>query len=239
MSTGATSDLNAKSKFEIQPLGDSALIVEFAATSADDALRQIHSAAQIVGQSSFVGLIEAVPGFSSLTVHYDPLQANWPVMRERVADCISKMPAAKFPKGKQVEIPVCYDAEFALDLSLVSQHCRLSLEAIIALHSAAKYTVQLIGFAPGFCYLAGMPKELTTPRLSVPRVRVPGGSIGIGQNQTGIYPIEIPGGWNLIGRTPMRMFRPEDNPPTTLLPGDQVSFKRISKSDFDLWQDSM
>ncbi len=213
------------------------MIVDFLSASASDVLGQVHSAAQIIGQSSLMGFVEAVPGFSSLTIHYDPLQADWPTMRQRVADIVAKAPSPKLPKGKAIEVPVCYDAEFASDMELVSRHCGLSTDAVIARHSQAKYIVQLIGFAPGFCYLAGLPSELATPRLANPRLRVPVGSIGIGQNQTGIYPIEIPGGWNLIGRTPLRMFRPDRHPPTTVAPGDLVTIKRISKDEFDAWRE--
>ena len=139
-------------------------------------------------------------------------------------------------KGRTVEIPVCYDPEFGPDLGLVAKQAKLTPEEVIKRHGKPEYLVYLVGFAPGFPYLGGLPKELHTPRHAKPRMVVPPGSVGIGGQQTGIYPLATPGGWNLIGRTPVRLFRPEENPPVLLRAGDQVKFRAISREEFAKWE---
>ena len=135
-------------------------------------------------------------------------------------------------KSRTVEIPICYGGDFGPDLGVVAAQAKISPEDVIKRHSRAEYFVHLVGFAPGFAYLGGLPKELATPRRATPRTQVPAGALGIGGAQTGIYPMVTPGGWNLIGRTPLRMFRPEQNPPTLLLAGDRVKFRAISRAEF-------
>jgi inhibitor of KinA len=132
-----------------------------------------------------------------------------------------------------IEVPVCYDAKFALDLDEVTNHVGVSAEQVIELHSSVTYRVSCLGFTPGFPYLSGLPAELNMPRRPVPRKRVPAGSVAIGGNQTGIYPTPSPGGWNVIGRTPMRLFTPAKNPPALLCPGDTVRFRPISLAEFE------
>jgi inhibitor of KinA len=132
-----------------------------------------------------------------------------------------------------IEIPVCYDAEFGFDLDRVAEHTKLSAREVVDLHSTAEYRVACIGFVPGFTFLAGLPKNLATPRRDVPRKEIPPGSVGIGGAQTGIYPLLSPGGWNLIGRTPLKLFDPLKNPPTLLHPGDRVRFRAIARKEFE------
>jgi inhibitor of KinA len=132
-----------------------------------------------------------------------------------------------------VEIPVCYESEFAPDLDDVARHAQISTEEVVDLHSAAEYRVACIGFVPGFTFLAGLPEKLATPRRDTPRKEIPPGSVGIGGWQTGIYPSRSPGGWNLIGRTPLKLFDPTTNPPTTLRPGDRVRFRVITSEKFE------
>jgi inhibitor of KinA len=132
-----------------------------------------------------------------------------------------------------VEIPVCYDPEFALDVDDVARRASISPSEVIRLHSSAEYRVACIGFVPGFPFLAGLPKKLATPRRDVPRKQIPPGSVGIGGAQTGIYPLRSPGGWNLIGRTPLRLFDSRKNPPVLLRAGDRVHFRMITRDEFE------
>jgi inhibitor of KinA len=132
-----------------------------------------------------------------------------------------------------IEIPVCYDAEFGFDLNRVAEHTKLSKREIVDLHGAGEYRVACIGFVPGFTFLSGLPKNLATPRRDVPRKEIPAGSVGIGGAQTGIYPLRSPGGWNLIGRSPLRLFDASKNPPTLLCPGDRVRFRAITREEFE------
>jgi inhibitor of KinA len=134
---------------------------------------------------------------------------------------------------RSLEIPVCYDAEFALDLARIAEQTTLDPSEVIALHLSAKYTTACIGFMPGFPFLAGLPKELHSPRLATPRTRVPAGSVAIAGAQSGVYPLESPGGWNVIGRTPIRLFDANANPPALLRPGDRVRFRAITRDEFD------
>src|SRR5262249_45597643 len=134
---------------------------------------------------------------------------------------------------RSVEVPVCYDPEFAPDLDDVSRRTGRATKEVIDLHSTAEYRVACIGFVPGFPFLAGLAKELATPRRDTPRKEIPPGSVGIGGAQTGIYPLRSPGGWNLIGRTPLKLFDPTNNPPALLRAGDRVRFRAITREEFE------
>jgi inhibitor of KinA len=134
-----------------------------------------------------------------------------------------------------VEIPVCYDPEFALDLDHVAQHAQMSPKEVVDLHRATDYHVNCIGFTPGFPYLAGLPEKLATPRRATPRKEIPAGSVAIGGRQSGIYSLRSPGGWNVIGRTPLRLFDPQKNPPALLRAGDRLRFQAISRQEFEAW----
>jgi inhibitor of KinA len=136
-------------------------------------------------------------------------------------------------KRRRIEIPVCYDADFALDLARVEVETNLSADTIIALHSSAEFVVACVGFMPGFPFLAGLPEKLRTTRLATPRTKVPAGSVAIARTQAGVYPVESPGGWNLIGRTPLRLFDANANPPALLQAGDRVRFRGITRNEFE------
>jgi inhibitor of KinA len=135
--------------------------------------------------------------------------------------------------ARPVEIPVCYEPEFALDIDRVAEQAQISASEVVDLHSGSEYRVACIGFVPGFPFLAGLPKQLATPRRDTPRKEIPAGSVGIGGAQTGIYPLRSPGGWNLIGRTPLKLFDPTKDPPTLLCPGDRVRFRAITREQFE------
>jgi inhibitor of KinA len=134
---------------------------------------------------------------------------------------------------RPVEIPVCYDLEFAADLEDVARYAQISTKEVVDLHTGAEYRVACIGFVPGFPFLAGLVKTLATPRRATPRKEIPPGSVGIGGAQTGIYPLRSPGGWNLIGRTPLKLFDPIKNPPALLRAGDRVRFRAITRQEFE------
>ena len=235
---------------EIIPLGDSALIVRMREQFEDapeEALDEVLRAFQLIQGAAIPGVIELAPAYTSVAVFFDPLavfKANgtadgvfdWLATRIRSAVTSSsghrrRRSAATAPRS--VEIPVCYDPEFALDLDRVAEHTKLSKPEIIDLHSTTEYRVACIGFVPGFPFLAGLPKTLATPRRDTPRKEISPGSVGIGGAQTGIYPLRSPGGWNLIGRTPVKLFDSTKNPPTLLRPGDRVRFRAITLEEFE------
>lgn len=232
---------------EISPLGDCGLILRvcdrFAYVEAE-ALDQVLGYMDFLRRAKLPGVTEMAPSYTTIAVFYDPARVAaagappWQVF-EWLAAHIQTVIAngevrLKRPIASAIEIPVCYDDKFALDLDEVSQHAGLSAQQVIELHSGAEYRVHCVGFTPGFPYLSGLPAELATPRRSVPRKEVPAGSIAIGGNQAGIYPMKSPGGWNIIGRTPLRLFRPKKNPPALLCAGDLVSFRPIGRDEFDL-----
>jgi inhibitor of KinA len=182
---------------------------------------------QQLQNAAIPGVIELAPAYTSVTAFFDPITvakaAETPdKVFDRLAARIRTAVAAGADRGRHriatqrrvrlVEIPVCYDREFALDIDDVARRAAISPGDVIRLHSIAEYRVACIGFVPGFPFLAGLPKELATPRRDVPRKQIPPGSVGIGGAQTGIYPLRSPGGWNLIGRTPLRLFDPQKNP---------------------------
>src|SRR5271165_3519230 len=173
------------------------------------------------------------PGYASLLIDFDPLRMT----HDELTAVVEQLGGTNsFEAGRGaavVTIPVCYGAEFGPDLLDVAHHAGLSVEEVVRLHSSPTYLVYFLGFSPGFVYLGGLPEMLHTPRLATPRPSVAGGSVGIAGSQTGIYPVDSPGGWKLIGRTPLRMFDPEATPPTRLQPGDRLKFSPINRVTFE------
>ena len=235
---------------EIVPLGDSALIVhvrEQFEDAPEETLNEVLQTFQQLRSAAIPGVIELAPAYTSVAVFCDPLQVakasghpdrafDW--LEERVRRIV----AAAADRGERrrtrrnihsVEIPVCYDPEFAPDLDEVARRAQISTKEVVDLHSAAEYRVACIGFVPGFPFLVGLPKKLATPRRSTPRKEIAPGSVGIGGAQTGIYPLRSPGGWNLIGRTPLKLFDPTKDPPVLLRAGDRVHFRAITGEEFE------
>jgi inhibitor of KinA len=238
------------SSMEISPLGDSALIVRMRDRFDDapeETLDTVLRAFQQIQGAAIPCVIELAPAYTSVAVFFDPIAIaktteksgelfDWLVERIRTAVAAGAERGRRRgarPEVRLVEIPVCYDPEFALDIDDVTRRAAISPSEVVHLHSTAEYRVACIGFVPGFPFLAGLPKELATPRRNEPRKQIPPGSVGIGGAQTGIYPLRSPGGWNLIGRTPLRLFDPEKNPPALLRAGDRVRFREITRNEFE------
>jgi len=173
--------------------------------------------------------VGGVPAYSSLAVIYDPTLIDFGGVKRAVEGVEA---SAESFEGELVEIPVVYGGEYGPDLEFVAKHSGLSVDEVIEIHSKPVYRVYFLGFLPGFAYLGGMDERIAAPRLERPRLKVPSGSVGIAGKQTGIYPIESPGGWRLIGRTPLRLFNPEKEPPTLLQPGDRVKFVPVDEYEF-------
>ena len=235
---------------EIIPLGDSALIVRVRDQFEDapeETLDEVLRTLQQLRNAAIPGVVELAPAYTSVAVFFDPITVaklggptgevfDWLVTRIRAAvgrrtGDRRSLVGRSLPRI--VEIPVCYDAEFGLDLDRVAEHTRLSADEVVDLHSRAEYRVACIGFVPGFPFLTGLAKKLATPRRATPRKEISPGSVGIGGPQTGIYPLRSPGGWNLIGRTPLRLFDPQKDSPTLLRAGDRVRFRAITREEFE------
>ncbi|CAN5631693.1 5-oxoprolinase subunit PxpB [soil metagenome] len=214
---------------EILPLGDSALLVRLSGMEPLHALERLRA-----GELS--GVVEMTSAYQSIALFCDAEGvASFEQLTAQVQQLLSAPGKKKTRRAapRVVEIPVCYEAGFALDLGHVAQHCGLRVEEVIGRHTSPIYGVSCIGFTPGFPYLSGLPAELATPRRAMPRHEVPAGSVAIGGAQTGIYPQKSPGGWKVIGRTPLRLFDVAREQPSLLAAGDQVKFVRINREEFE------
>jgi len=232
---------------EIIPLGDSALIIRVGAEFGHDPEAALHGVLETqrrVEAAAIPGILECAPAYDSVGVFFDPLRVSeasahpddifeW--LKGELSRTISRPPSKDEVRTppRLVEIPVCYEGGFAPDLPEVARHTGLSPSEVVRRHAAPEYRVHCVGFVPGFPYLGGLPKELATPRRATPRLIVPPGSVGIGGAQTGIYPASSPGGWNLIGRTPLKLFDAQIQPPALLSAGDRVRFRAITREEFE------
>ncbi len=230
---------------EITPLGDSALTVRFAqgaARSPNDLLAKVLAAKQAIDEAAIPGVVETTTSYSTVGVYLDMgalLGGNRDTgngfvgVMGRIHEVLEqRRPKKSNEAARQIDIPVCFEAAFALDLTEVAQRTQLSVDQVVAKFCEAEYQVAAVGFTAGFPYLLGLPPELTTPRRERPRLSVPAGSVAIGNNQAGIYPMETPGGWNIIGRTPLVLFAASRNPVSLLSTGDRVRFRRINDDEF-------
>ncbi len=215
---------------KIKPLGDSALLVSFGEVIDDEINARVHAIARAIEESNFEWLVETVPAYSSLLVIYDPLKVSHSEVEVSIGPLLNAEGRAF--EGRLIEIPVVYGSSYGPDIEFVANYTGLSVDDVIEIHSKPVYRVYFLGFLPGFAYLGGMDERIATPRLEKPRLKVPAGSVGIAGKQTGIYPLESPGGWRLIGRTPLRLFSPAKEPPTLLQLGDRVKFVPIEESEF-------
>ena len=225
---------------QLFPLGDAAIVLQFGEGINPATHRAIQAFGSYLARHPFVGLREAVPAFTTLTVYYDA----WLVSEkgqyspyEKAAELLRQMlpqaqDTAAAAQATAVEIPVCYGSDFGPDLAFVAEHAGLTPTEVIARHTAPDYLVHMIGFAPGFPYLGGLDARLATPRRSRPRPLVPAGAVGIAGPQTGIYSLPTPGGWQLIGRTPLRLFNPDWAAPSLLRAGQHLRFVPISEAEF-------
>ena len=244
---------------EITPLGDSALlirVVENFENAPADALNRVLAVKRGLETAKIPGAVEIALAYTTVALFYDPICAidagassenvvGW--MEERIREMLESVEARVLTRTSDgsvaaedsrhysgiIEIQVCYELEFGFDLEHVAAHAGLDGKEVVDLHSGAEYRVHCVGFTPGFPFLGGLSPKLATPRKDVPRKEIPAGSVGIGGKQTGIYPIKSPGGWNIIGRTPLRLFDPQKDPPVLLRAGARVRFRAITREEFE------
>ena len=221
------------------PLGDSGIVVTLGDGIDSRTHEKVMALSGYLEEHPFEGMVEIVPGFTTVAVFYDPIRlfhlgVSFPYewVLGKLKEMVSQFAGRKAGEARRVEIPVCYGGDFGPDLVEVAKHNGLTPDEVIHIHSEAEYLVYMIGFAPGFPYLGGMDKRISTPRRRSPRLAIPAGSVGIGGEQTGIYPIESPGGWQLIGRTPLALFQPDENPPSLLRAGDIVCFRPVTREEY-------
>jgi KipI family sensor histidine kinase inhibitor len=215
------------------PFGDSALVVEFGDVIDSAVNSKVVALNEALLGAGIKGVKEIVPTYRSLLIRYDPAEITY----EQLVLCVKEIEKTLGEKpakveGRKLVVPVVYGGVYGPDLAYVAQYHGLNEEQVVRLHTGKEYRVYMIGFVAGFPYLGDVPEEIATPRLETPRLKVPAGSVGIAEKQTGIYPCEAPGGWQIIGRTPIKLFDPQWQPPALLKPGDIVKFKPISEEEF-------
>ncbi|MBT2282323.1 5-oxoprolinase subunit PxpB [Paenibacillus polymyxa] len=216
----------------LSPLGEAAVIIQCGDQLSDAVQRRVISVCALLEKSTLPAMIEWVPSYTSVTVFYDPFISSYPQLCKILLQQLNQMKESVQDKPRTVTIPVCYGGEWGPDLDYVASEHGLTPEEVIAIHTSGDYLVHMIGFAPGFPYLGGLSEQIATPRRATPRLRVEAGTVGIGGKQTGIYPVNTPGGWQCIGRTPLRLFRPGENIPSLLAAGDRVRFEQITMQDY-------
>ncbi|MFE4350153.1 5-oxoprolinase subunit PxpB [Peribacillus butanolivorans] len=230
----------------LSPLGDSAIVITFGNEIKYDIHKKIKMFMDLLEDEPFVGFIECVPAFTNLTVFYNPIviykkqkQSNndelispYEVVRSIMERKLQWLKEDKKLTHRTVSIPVCYGDEYGPDLEYVARYNNLTTDEVIHIHSNGEYLAYMIGFAPGFPFLGGLSEKISTPRRSSPRMTIPTGAVGIAGMQTGVYPISTPGGWQLIGQTPTKLFLPNVNPPSLLQAGDIVKFHPISNQEY-------
>ncbi len=211
-------------KPRIVALGDSSILIQLG-EEIDPAINQrVHALANLIANSAINGVIETVPAYATLLVHYDSLILSFTQIKNLLREKLAQIQEDESRKPRLVEVPVRYGGALGPDLEAVAAHLGLSVEDVIRIHSEKIYTIYMMGFTPGYPYMGKLDDALVMPRLETPRTRVPAGTIAIAGSQTGIYSIESPGGWNLIGWTPLKLFDPNSDTPFLFAPGDEVKF---------------
>lgn len=216
----------------VEVAGESALIIYFGEHGQPGVAAAVASAAEQLREELGYRLIDLVPSYASLLVLYDPFRTDHLEVRQLIDRVLQRIDGGDETEGRLVTLPVYYGTDAGLDLDSLAERVGLSVEEVVALHQAGEYRVYAIGFAPGFAYLGDVDERIACPRLATPRQRVPRGAVGIADRQTAIYPAVSPGGWNLIGRCPQRMFDPNAEPTMPVQVGDRVRFESISRDEF-------
>jgi inhibitor of KinA len=215
-----------------QPASDRSLLVYFGEKITLNSNQRVRQMLRLLELEPVAGVRDIHPAYCSLLINFDALKLSHDELEIILRRCLDRLEDVRLPEPRQIEIPVLYGGEFGPDLDEVATICRITPDHVIELHCAATYVVYFLGFVPGFAYLGELPDALATSRLLTPRRSVPPGSVGIAGKQTGVYPFATPGGWRLIGRTPIAMFRPDRNDMSFLSIGDRVRFTPISSAQF-------
>lgn len=212
--------------------GDKSIFVEFGDAIDPKLNRRVRHLKLSIEKASIPGITETVPTYRSLLVYFEPLQINARKLRATLYLLVQSLVESEIPKPKLIEVPTIYGDENGPDLEFVATHNGLSTSEVVQIHTGTPYLIYMIGFIPGFPYLGGMSPRIATPRLETPRTKIPAGSVGIAGRQTGIYPAESPGGWRLIGRTPLQLFDPRREPPVLFQAGDYLNFISVTPEEF-------
>lgn len=219
-------------EFTFSPLSEKALVIETGSAINQETELAVRKLTALLESQTPDWVIEFIPAFTTVTVFYDPLRLNQAQAEQELRRLISALDEVEASEPRIIDIPVCYGGAFGPDLAFVAEHNGLTEEQVIEIHTSGTYRVHMIGFAPGFPFIGGMSEKIAAPRRKSPRLRIPERTVGIAGMQTGVYPIETPGGWQLIGRTPLRLFVPEQDIPSLLRAGDKIRFTKISEAEY-------
>lgn len=215
------------------PSGDSAFLLRFGSVISEEIHSKVQSYVEALQNCSIYGVLEVVPAYCDVTVHYNPIQISYQTLLAKLKSIETKLHETYVVKRDLIKIPVCYDYKFALDMNAVIEYTCLTKQDVIRKHTEPEYLVYMLGFTPGFCYLGGMDEQIATPRKDEPRKCIEAGAVGIAGNQTGIYPLESPGGWQIIGKTPLKLFNTKKENPFLFKAGDRLQFYSITLDDFE------
>ena len=212
--------------------GDSSILLVFKQEISPDINGKITGFVHLLKEQQIEGVIDMIPAFASLLINYDPRMIRYEELKERLENLL-KLEVEEQQKLKKVfEIPVCYGGEYGPDLDAIAEHAGLTTKEVIDIHTSKDYLIYMLGFLPGFSYLGGLDERIHTPRLANPRIRIPAGSVGIGGSQTGIYPLDSPGGWQLLGLTPVKTYDPKREKPILFEAGDYIRFVPVDEAEF-------
>jgi KipI family sensor histidine kinase inhibitor len=217
-------------------MGDRGLLLEFGDEISRDINEKVRRMTLAMQAEAMAGIVETVPTYRSLLVIYNPVIVSIKDLRKRLKEIEEGLQQTPLPEPKLTRIPVVYGGIYGPDLEEVAKYHQISPKQVIELHCSKSYLIYMIGFMPGYPYMGELPQALVTPRLKTPRLVVPKGSVAIAQKQTGIYSMESPGGWHILGRTPVELFDPEKDPPALLQMGDFAQFYEISEKEFKEWR---
>lgn len=212
--------------------GDSSILIQFGNSIDPDINAKIAATVSLMKEQQIEGVVDMIPAFCSLLINYDPRVVSYDEMRARLERILSIEIAMGARRKKVYEIPVCYGGEYGPDLETIAEHAGLSKQEVIDIHSSTDYLIYMLGFLPGFTYLGGLDERIHTPRLSNPRIKIAAGSVGIGGSQTGIYPMDSPGGWQLMGMTPVKTYDPKREVPILVEAGDYIRFVPVDEAEY-------
>lgn len=219
-------------KAKILTAGDSALLIEFEQKIAPEINAQITAFVHLLKEQHIEGVTDLIPAFASLLINYDPRVIGYKDLKARIEELLKIEVSEEASEARVFEIPVCYGGEYGPDIANIAENAGLSEQEVIDIHYSKDYLIYMLGFLPGFVYLGGLDERIHTPRLANPRISIPAGSVGIAASQTGIYPLNSPGGWQLLGMTPVKTYDPERETPILVEAGDYIRFVPVTEEEF-------
>lgn len=220
-------------KIKFLTAGDSAIVMEFGNTIEKEINAKISAVVENLKEKKIDGILDILPTYRSILINYDPVKISYGEMVEILKGLGKSNKDNKSDKVRLIEIPTLYGKEYGPDIEFVAENANLSVDDVIKIHAGKDYLVYMMGFMPGFTYLGGLDERIATPRLKSPRLKIEPGSVGIAANQTGMYPLESPGGWQLIGRTPLKLYDDTKEPPVFIQAGDYIRYIPITKEEYD------